>query len=81
MNDLFCRIPEDGTQCKTLLAAMQRGERLTIWNAMMDYGVGALHQRIKDLREMGWPISRREVKKNGKMVAEFWIESAQKKAA
>lgn len=70
-----CRVPERGTQCYELLMAMQQGVRLTIWNAMSDYRCGALHQRIGDLKELGWPINRREIKTaNGKRVAEFWMD-------
>lgn len=69
------RIPTKGTQAYDLLMAMKDGERLTIWNAMTKYGCGALHQRIKELRDMGWPISRRLIKTNGgAAVAEFWLE-------
>ncbi len=70
-----CRLPERGTQCYELLMAMQQGVRLTIWNAMAEYHCGALHQRINDLKDLGWPINRREVKTgNGKRVAEFWMD-------
>lgn len=71
--DIFppCRLPEPDTQCYRLLFAMKEGVRLTIWNAMQDYHCGALHQRVGDLRKMGWPIKRNEVKVNGKLVAEF----------
>lgn len=69
-----CRVPERGTQCYELLMAMQRGKRFTIWNAMQEYGCGALHQRIKDLRDMGWPIQRQVIKAdNGAKIAEFWL--------
>lgn len=66
-----CRVPPKGSQCYKLLEAMQAGKKLTIWNAMVELGVGALHQRIGDLRDLGWPIKRQEVVKNGKRVAEF----------
>lgn len=70
-----CQIPEAGTQCRTLLSAMQRGEKLTIWNAMTNYKVGALHQRIGELKDMGWPIKREEIKtESGRRVAQFWME-------
>lgn len=52
---------------------MQAGKRLTIWNAMMDHRCGALHQRMNDLKDLGWPIQRRLIKVNGKQVAEFWL--------
>ncbi len=71
-----CLVPPADTQCGKILRAMQSGVRLTIWNAMVDYGVGALHQRVKDLRDMGWPIQREEKTTNGKRVAELWMEAA-----
>ena len=69
------RVPDAKTQCGQLLRAMQGGVRLTIWNAMVDYGCGALHQRMKELRDDGWPIKRQEITVNGKRVAEFWMEA------
>lgn len=74
------RVPEPGTQCGDLLRAMHRGVRLTIWNAMAEYGCGALHQRMKELRAMGWPVQRREIKVNGKRVAEFWMDQERRAA-
>ncbi len=68
-----CKLPERGTQCYELLMAMKSGVRLTIWNAMTEYGCGALHQRMKDLREMGWPIQRQEIRAVKAKVAEFWL--------
>lgn len=66
-----CRVPDASSQCGVALRAMQQGVKLTIWNAMTEYHIGALHQRIRDLRAMGWPVKRAEVKRNGKRVAEF----------
>lgn len=69
-----CRVPPSSSQCYRLLQAMKNGVRLTIWNAMVDYGCGALHQRIKDLRDRyGWPIQRQEISRDGKTFAEFWL--------
>ena len=67
-------VPDARTQNGMLIRAFQRGERLTIWEAMFRYGVGALHQRVKELKDKGWPIRRAEVMKNGKRVAEFWMD-------
>ena len=72
----FCKVPAQGTQHHKLLLAFQRGIRVTIWNAMTEYGIGALHQRVKELRDMGWPVQRAMVAKNGKQIAEFWMERA-----
>lgn len=70
-----CRVPTKGSQAYELLTAMQSGKRLTIWNAMVEHHCGALHQRIGELRSMGWPIQRREITVNGKRVAEFWMDA------
>lgn len=43
-------------QCHTLLLAMQRGERLTVAEALSAYGCFALSQRCGELRRMGWPV-------------------------
>lgn len=70
-----CRVPEKGTQAHRLLMAMQEGVRLTIWNAMTEYRCGALHQRIGDLRKLGWPVQRRIITGNdGQPLAEFYME-------
>ena len=44
------------TQCETLLAALKRGERLTVLSALTDYGVYALSQRVGELKRQGWQI-------------------------
>ena len=69
-----CRIPETG-QCRTLLLAMQRGERLRPLEAALSYGVMALSQRIGSLkRDYGWPIKSRMVStESGKRIAEYWL--------
>lgn len=67
-------VPKRGTQAYELLMAMKEGVRLTIWNAMTVYRCGALHQRIGDLRDMGWPVNRREINCDGTRVAEFWLD-------
>ena len=53
---VFCRVPEPHTQCGELLRAFQRGERLTVAEALSQYGVYALSQRVGELKKAGWPI-------------------------
>lgn len=40
-------------QCKTLYDALKRGERLTTGGALINYRIGDLRRRIKDLRDAG----------------------------
>jgi len=43
-------------QCRVVLDALQRGERLTVIEAAIKYGVGDLRRRVKDLRDKGFEI-------------------------
>lgn len=71
-----CRIPEKGTQCFSLLLAMQAGERLTVASALRFYSVYALSQRVGELKRMGWPIKSRTVTTaGGARVSEYWMEA------
>lgn len=42
-------------QCKIVYEALLRGERLTTAKALIEYGIGDLRRRCKDLRDM-WNI-------------------------
>ena len=69
------KVPEKGTQCHTLLLAMQRGERLTVAEALSRYGVYALSQRMGELKRAGWPIESEMVEvKPGTRVARYRLE-------
>ncbi len=39
-------------QCKTIMDAFKRGERLTTAKALINYGIGDLRRRIKDLKDI-----------------------------
>jgi hypothetical protein len=66
--------PAPNTQQATLLAALQRGERLTVGVALQQYGVYALSQRMGDLRRMNWPVQSQMVTVgSGKRIAEYWM--------
>lgn len=72
----LCRVPEKGTQCFSLLLAMQAGERLTVASALRFYSVYALSQRVGELKRMGWPIQSRTVTTaGGARVSEYWMEA------
>jgi hypothetical protein len=69
-----CRVPEHGTQCYTLLAAMKNGERLTVAKALSQYGCYALSQRVGELKKLGWPIlSRTVTTAGGARIKEYWL--------
>ena len=42
-------------QCKIVYEALLRGEKLTTTKALIDYGIGDLRRRCKDLRDM-WNV-------------------------
>ena len=44
-----------------LLAAFQRGERLSTLSALLTYRCGALSQRVGDLIALGWDIRAESV--------------------
>ena len=48
-------------QLWVLLGALQRGERLTLATALERYNVGALSQRLGQLRALGWPIKHDQI--------------------
>ena len=51
------KIPDASTQNYKLLRAFERGELLTVAEALTKYGIYALSQRVGELKRMGWPIS------------------------
>jgi len=55
-------LPKFNGQCKTILEAMQRGERITAYDAMVAYGIGHLARRICDLREGGIDVKDEFIK-------------------
>ena len=68
-----CVVPDESTGCGRLLRALQRGMRPTIVTAGPELGIGALSQRIGQLRKMGWPIEDRRVP--GKSYVEYFMEA------
>lgn len=70
-----CVVPPAETQLGTLLRSLQRGERLTVAQALTEYGCYALSQRMGDLKRMGWPVLTRTITtQSGKRVAEYRME-------
>ena len=56
-------------QCKIVYEALLRGERLTTTKALLNYGIGDLRRRIKDLKDI-WnvPIQDEYVEENLKSI-------------
>lgn len=44
-----------GGQCKIVYEALLRGEKLTTASALIQYGIGDLRRRVKDLKDI-WKI-------------------------
>ena len=71
------RVPEPTTQCGALLRAFERGERLTVAEALTRYGVYALSQRCGELVRQGWPVeSEWFVAESGAKVKRYFMRKA-----
>ena len=67
-------IEPTGAQCIALLAALRRGERLTMLDALERYQVAACSQRMGELKKLGHPVKSRMVTTaTGKRVSEYWL--------
>lgn len=68
------KVPERGGQLYEILVYLQSGGRLTMAKALTELGVGALSQRVGDLKRMGWPIQSRTIETNGgARVSEYFL--------
>lgn len=64
------------TQLESLKAAFNRGESLTVAEALTRFGIYALSQRCGELQRMGYPIvSERVSLPNGKSVCRYSLMS------
>ena len=60
-------------QCRIVYEALLRGERLTTSKALIEYGIGDLRRRVKDLIDMwGVPVQSEFIKGNYK---EYFINN------
>lgn len=57
-------------QCKIVYEALLRGERLTTTKALIDYQIGDLRRRIKDLKDI-WNVPVQDKYVNGKFKEYF----------
>ena len=59
-------------QCKKIYDILKSGERLTVKKAILEYNIGDLRRRIKDLQDTHKiPIKRRRIEGHFK---EYWLE-------
>ena len=60
------------SQKGVLLNALQNGEKLTTFDALMNYNVMALSQRMTELQRAGYPIESKMIDTHsGKRVAQY----------
>lgn len=60
-------------QCKIVYRAFKRGERLTTTKALLEYGIGDLRRRVKDLIDIyGVRVDKETIKGNYK---EYFINN------
>ena len=57
-------------QCKLVYEALLRGERLTTTKALLDYQIGDLRRRIKDLKDI-WNVPVQDAYVDGKFKEYF----------
>ncbi len=63
-------LPKLNNQCRILLEALQTGKRLTVRDAMIDYGIGDFRARIRDLLEKGYDIKKQTLAGGFKI---YWL--------
>lgn len=59
-------------QCRIVYEALLRGEKLTTTIALLNYGIGDLRRRIKDLKDM-WQVPVQDQYVDGKF-KEYYLE-------
>lgn len=66
------------SQSDEILAALERGERITPLDALNQFRCFRLAARVAELRKAGHPIETRDVRlPNGKRIAEYWMARGQ----
>lgn len=71
MNDLFDHKP---SQAQMILAHLERGQSLTVAEALSKYGIYALSQRCSELKRKGFKIKSIMVKSGDKHYAQYTLE-------
>lgn len=61
------------SQRDAILAALQRGDRLTQLDALQRFGCSRLAARIAEIKKLGHPVVMRWVSKGKKTFAEYYL--------
>lgn len=64
------------SQNKAILAHLRKGNSITFFDAVRDFGVMHLPRRILDLKEAGHNIADVWVKRDGKRFKRYWLVSS-----
>ncbi len=67
------------SQCKRILEALKKGERLTQLDMLMRFGAGQSGTRIFELRRQGHNIESRWIRKGKKRFVEYFIPPTHQK--
>jgi len=62
------------SQNQKILSYLKKGKKITPLEALNKFGCFRLASRISDLCKDGHVIDRKMVVRNGKRVAQYWIE-------
>lgn len=57
-------------------AHLLSGRSITAWQAITEYRITCLAQRIHDLRGVGLPVQSILIHENGKRFSQYWIDKA-----
>jgi hypothetical protein len=61
------------SQTKTIKAHLDAGKKITAIDALVNYNCFRLSARIKDLKDLGYPVDKTMIQlESGKYVAEYY---------
>lgn len=64
-------------QCAMIKTLLEKGIHLTSRSALLEYNIGHLPRRIKDLKDAGFPIESKEIDSKG--TKEYYLNEQIKK--
>ncbi len=71
LRKLITRAFKPGGQCFQILEYLKAGNTITPFEALQKFGTLALHSRIAELRDAGWPVKTKLVRMGDKEVGEY----------